>query len=103
VIVTADRILADLAASDIPDEEPRVLTTSEVADLCGVTPETVRNWARRGGGPPYVRTAGGHRRYMETDVRDYLADRRRTSPSATAAPPPPRRPRRGMPKATCQG
>lgn len=49
------------------------LTTSEVARLFGVSPETVKNWAKKGK-IQCTRTEGGHRRYnrrkiYETAVR----------------------------------
>ncbi len=44
-----------------------LLWPREVAELCGVGPETVTRWARQGR-IRYVRTPGGHRRYRAADV-----------------------------------
>jgi excisionase family DNA binding protein len=43
----------------------------EVADLCGVTSESVVDWARAGK-IPSVRTLGGHRRFTQSAVREVL-------------------------------
>lgn len=39
-----------------------------VAAMLGVSPVTLRTWDQRYGLGPSVRTEGGHRRYLETDV-----------------------------------
>ncbi len=43
------------------------LSLSEVADLLGVHPSTVRNWANRGQIPVH-RTSGGHRRFKRSEI-----------------------------------
>lgn len=51
------------------------LTVAAVARRLGVAPATLRTWDRRYGITPSDRTAGGHRRYTQTDVA--LLDRMR--------------------------
>lgn len=51
---------------------PRPLTSTQVADLFGVTAETVGVWADEGKIPSF-RTPGGHRRFHPTDVDSFLA------------------------------
>lgn len=51
---------------------PRVkdfLSRCEVAALFCVSPNTVTRWADAGK-LPYIRTLGGHRRYVRTDIED---------------------------------
>jgi excisionase family DNA binding protein len=45
-----------------------LLTPSEAAALLGVDPQTLSRWAHAGR-LAAVRTPGGHRRYLEHDVR----------------------------------
>lgn len=47
------------------------LTLGEVAQLLGVHPSTVRNWADAGKIPVH-RTQGGHRRFRRTEVESWL-------------------------------
>src|SRR5262245_4497020 len=49
-----------------PDNE-RLLTPAEVAAMFRVDPKTVTRWARDGR-LTAVRTLGGHRRYLESEV-----------------------------------
>jgi excisionase family DNA binding protein len=58
--------------STLPDEmnEP-LLTPAEVATLFRVDPKTVTRWARAGL-LTSRRTPGGHRRYLESEVRAML-------------------------------
>jgi len=53
----------------IKDEcnEDRHLTINDVADILGVSQQTVRNWEEKGKLIP-ERTEGNHRRYKESDV-----------------------------------
>jgi excisionase family DNA binding protein len=51
----------------------RLLRRSEVAEMLGVTPNTVSRWAREGR-LPSVATLGGHRRY-EVEVVEELMKR----------------------------
>ena len=48
-----------------------LLTPQEVATMFRVDPKTVTRWAK-GGKLASIRTLGGHRRYLETEVRDLL-------------------------------
>ena|SRR5215475_3075753 len=50
----------------LPDAE-RLLTPAEVAAMFRVDPKTVTRWARDGR-LTAVRTLGGHRRYLESEV-----------------------------------
>ncbi len=53
----------------------RLLTSGELAERLGVSSSTVSGWARDGLITPELRTAGGHYRWVEADVRDQLAER----------------------------
>lgn len=46
---------------------PRLLTSSQVAEIFHVHPKTVRRWAESGK-LSSVRTASGHRRYRRLEV-----------------------------------
>jgi excisionase family DNA binding protein len=60
----------------------RLLTAREVADLLGVSAETVLRWTRRGE-LPAIRLPGGAIRYREHDLERWLEERATpTSPSA---------------------
>jgi excisionase family DNA binding protein len=50
----------------------RLLHTSEVAALLGVSPKTIARWAKNGK-LPFRRTLGGHRRYDPAVIRDLAA------------------------------
>ncbi len=52
-------------------QDDRLLTPAEVAAILRVDPKTVTRWAR-GGKLSSIRTPGGHRRYSESEVRDFL-------------------------------
>jgi DNA-binding transcriptional MerR regulator len=51
----------------------RLLRPIEVRDLYGIAPSTLRSWAVARLIKPAQRTAGGHRRYRESEVRSLLA------------------------------
>ena len=51
----------------------RLLPPIKVRALYGIAPSTLRNWAASGKIRPAQRTAGGHRRYRESEVRSLLA------------------------------
>lgn len=55
------------------DGDPATMPIGEVARQTGMTVPTLRAWERRYGLLVPVRTAGGHRRYSEEDVRRVLA------------------------------
>jgi len=54
-----------------PRATTSLLTPSEVATLFRVDPKTVTRWANSGK-ITSVRTLGGHRRYVESEVRGLL-------------------------------
>lgn len=51
----------------MPEENDRILTPQQVAELFGVTPQTVRDWTRTGK-LRYFRTPGRHRRILLSDA-----------------------------------
>jgi excisionase family DNA binding protein len=57
------------------------LVTHEVAQLAGVTPQAVRQWADAGR-LPVLRTPGGLRLFRRADVMHHLADRHEHGRSA---------------------
>ncbi len=85
---------------DPNDSEP-LLTPSEVAAMFRVDPKTVTRWAKAGK-LSSVRTLGGHRRYLASEVRALLegaggASRSQTDKSVSveqSLPPVPPRPTR---------
>lgn len=50
-------------------ENPVLLTPKEVAAIFHVDPKTVTRWAKAGK-LQSIRTPGGHRRYLESQVRE---------------------------------
>jgi excisionase family DNA binding protein len=56
----------------------RVLLTSDAAALLGVAPSTIRNLAASGE-LPCRQTAGGHRRFLESDLLAYRGRARATA------------------------
>jgi excisionase family DNA binding protein len=61
-----------LETSEAHDSD-KLLKPGVVAGLFGVSPRTVSNWVARGK-LSARRTAGGHRRYRESEVRALLAE-----------------------------
>lgn len=57
----------------MPNDDPNdaLLTPAEVAQLFRVSPKTVTRWARAGK-LSAKRTLGGHRRFNEAEVREFL-------------------------------
>lgn len=53
-------------------EGPKLLTPAEVAHLFRVDPKTVTRWAKAGR-LTSIRTVGGHRRYLQTEIEKMLA------------------------------
>ena len=51
-----------------PDDAQTLLTPAEVAALFRVDPKTVTRWAKAGK-LTSIRTLGGHRRYLESEVK----------------------------------
>ncbi|HEX3052610.1 MAG TPA: helix-turn-helix domain-containing protein [Aggregatilineaceae bacterium] len=56
------------------------VSLGEAAEIIGVHPATIRNWAERGE-LPFRRTPGGHRRFRRVDLKQWLASHRLTYPS----------------------
>lgn len=56
------------------------VSLGEAAEIIGVHPATIRNWAERGD-LPFRRTPGGHRRFRRADLQQWLASRRMTHPA----------------------
>ncbi len=59
-------------------EAPRYLSSAEASALAGVAPSTVKRWADEGL-LPCVRTAGGHRRFLQVDVERLVSQLREPS------------------------
>ena len=74
-------------AAEHPDPGQRggQLSIGTVAARLGVAPGTVRSWGRRYGLLPSVRSAGGHRRYTESDVADLVRMQALVAGGATPA------------------
>jgi predicted site-specific integrase-resolvase len=56
----------------------RILTPRQTSDMLNVAPITLNRWAREGhfpGGTVIQSGPGAHRRYRESGVRQYLAER----------------------------
>ncbi len=51
-----------------------LLTPRELAELCGVSPDTVRSWCFRKQ-IKFATTPGGHKRFRRQDVLEFLKDR----------------------------
>lgn len=52
----------------------KLLTVGQVAEILGIkSPSTVRNWLENGYFPDAGRTAGGHRRFLISDVLEIEA------------------------------
>lgn len=54
-----------------PNQDDRLLTPGEVAAIFRVNPKTVTRWARSGK-LHAIKTLGGHRRFLASEVRDSL-------------------------------
>ena len=67
-------LLKDLLvmSDDLGDIEEPLLSIDQVAVKLGVSSQTVRNWEKQGKLPPAQRTAGGHRRYPQKDITDFM-------------------------------
>jgi excisionase family DNA binding protein len=63
----------------------RFLTPTQVAQRLLVAPVTVRLWASKGM-LPAVTTPGGHRRFREADIEQFVAQHQRAGRVAGAAP-----------------
>lgn len=56
------------------------VSLGEAAQIIGVHPATIRNWAEQGE-LPYRRTPGGHRRFRRSDLQQWIATRRMAQPN----------------------
>lgn len=52
-------------------QEGKLLGITKAAEILGVHPLTVRNWAEKGY-LPFLRTPGGHRRFRRDDLEEFL-------------------------------
>ena len=66
------RLMSTPAAAALPLAAEPLLTPAEVGALFRVDPKTVWRWGRQGKLKP-IRTAGGHSRFRESEVRALLA------------------------------
>ncbi|GAB4575268.1 MAG: helix-turn-helix domain-containing protein [Anaerolineae bacterium] len=60
------------------------VSLAEAAEMLGVHPATVRNWADKGD-LPSRRTAGGHRRFRRADLEKWLSARQGPPPAEVQA------------------
>ncbi|MBN1681919.1 MAG: helix-turn-helix domain-containing protein [Anaerolineae bacterium] len=56
------------------------VSLGEAAEIIGVHPTTIRNWAERGE-LPFRRTPGGHRRFRRSDLKQWLASQHKSRPT----------------------
>ena len=56
------------------------MTLSEISDVLGVHPSTVRNWTNQGEMPVH-RTKGGHRRFKRSEVELWFQSRQASAPN----------------------
>lgn len=56
-----------------------MLRTSQAAAIVGVHPDTLKDWRYRKIGPPYHKTEGGHPRYDEEELRQWLQQRKESA------------------------
>ena len=54
------------------------------AEFLDIPPRTLREFRWKGGGPPFVEVNKKLKKYRRVDLRDWSAQRRRTSTSETA-------------------
>lgn len=69
-----------------PGRQETLLSVSSAARLLGVSASSLRAWAA-GGKVPHRRTAGGHRRFLKSDLEQWLAERGAELPQPPARPP----------------
>lgn len=60
-----------------------LLDERAAATALGMTPRTMSNWRRVGGGPPFIRVSSRCIRYRVADLESWAAERLRTSTSDT--------------------
>ena len=64
-------------ASRAEQDDDRLLTPAEVAEMFRVRPKTVTRWAKAGK-LQAVRTLGGHRRFRAAEVYELLHDQQKS-------------------------
>ena len=82
MVRTAAQILAEIAASEIPDEDDETWGVAQTARALGVSQVTLREWTRAGW-IPSMRGASGRHRYQVADVyafRDHITASRQPPP-----------------------
>ena len=52
----------------------KMLTETEVGEMLGMSPDTLRTWRARGKGPPFAKLEGGVR-YDEAAVKAWVEER----------------------------
>ena len=62
-------------SADDPNGQDRILTVEQIAELIGVTPYTVRQWARDRKIPAL--RLGKYWRFRESSIRQWLAEQER--------------------------
>jgi excisionase family DNA binding protein len=70
-----------------PSNGSPFLTPAEACALAGVAPTTLKRWADAGV-LVHVKTAGGHRRFMRSDLERFLSRRTRIGPVSEPEPNP---------------
>ena len=63
--------LEEMTSKTMPD---RVLSVSDVAEMCRVSNETIRRWIRKHGLRAYDTTGGGAIKIMESDLRTFAEE-----------------------------
>ena len=56
-----------------------LLTTEQVAERIGVTPEALEHWRYRGAGPPWLKLSHKVVRYRQSELERWLDSRTRRS------------------------
>ena len=69
------------AAAEAADYWHSLIDEIEAGKFLGLSPRTMQLHRQRGGGAPYVRISARCIRYRRADLRDWSADRIRTSTS----------------------
>lgn len=61
-------------------EHSKLINIADTANLLGICTQTLRNWEKRSDFPFHIYpTLGGHRRYSEKEILDYLSNNSSTS------------------------
>lgn len=83
--ITEDE-MAILSKTQVDIDVSKMITTKEVAEIIGVTPQALYNWRQNKIRLPFYQTKGGRILYMPADVEKYLTNRpaRCPAPAVTA-------------------